>query len=112
MAPNSRSRGAGVGLLALIIAVVVLVIISLSKSGQSSLDSQNEELKHSGKSPRLASYCFKERSGGAEGRQSSIPPSWELVHVVVNLRHGDRTSIHSLSGHIPIPCLDSSHPLQ
>jgi hypothetical protein len=100
MASGRESGRGGIGILSLISALALLAFLftlAFSRSGDSSPDSKTSaDLATQKKSGRLAAYCYEERSRGAEGGHSSIPPSWKLVHAVVNLRHGDRTSIHNL----------------
>lgn len=52
--------------------------------------------KKSCKTGRSAEYCYLHREKGSEGSNSGASNAWKLAHVVINLRHGDRTSIHSL----------------
>jgi hypothetical protein len=100
MASGRESGRGGIGILSLISALALIALLftlAFSRSGDSSPDSKTSaDLATQKKSGRLAAYCYEERSRGAEGGHSSIPPSWKLVHAVVNLRHGDRTSIHNL----------------
>jgi hypothetical protein len=109
---RDRGRG-GIGILSLISALALLAFLftlAFSGSGDSSPDSKTSSDLATQKSGRLATYCYEERSRGAEGGHSSIPPSWKLVHAVVNLRHGDRTSIHNLGERLMSPFLTCLSP--
>ena len=69
---------------------------SYSSSKREKLENPLKTSKKEKKSGRINEYCFFSFPEGKEGNFSMISSSWKLFHVVINLRHGDRTSIHNL----------------
>jgi hypothetical protein len=53
-------------------------------------------------SGRLAEYCAAQNPSGVEGKFSEIQKDFTLQHVVLNVRHGDRSAIHAIGRLIAI----------
>ena len=45
---------------------------------------------------RIAEYCASEAPTGTEGSFAGISGEYSLRHIVLNVRHGDRSAIHSI----------------
>jgi hypothetical protein len=88
-----------VGVSSLVLGILILTLI-LFFSGEKSPSVVEKKSDHNplcdGKICRPTEYCFLDRSQGSEGNNSGVSSSWRLAHVVINIRHGDRTSIHRL----------------
>ena len=55
---------------------------------------------------RLLSYCNREKPGGSEGFVDD--DSLELRYVLLTIRHGDRSAIHSIPGQYVIYIFEHS----
>lgn len=79
--------------------ILTLLLLSTNHKTSSSLEVEKSASTHNlcdGKICRPTEYCYLERSQGSEGNNSGVSSQWRLAHLVINIRHGDRTSIHQL----------------
>lgn len=93
-------------LIALVVATIVYVMIctSLERKLPSDLSPRFSECMQASCSPilrRVVEYCALDAPSGTDGVNSQLE-EWELTAVLLNIRHGDRTSIHTID--------DASHP--
>ena len=57
---------------------------------------------------RLNQYCSSKVVKGVEGKTFDSSEYWLLSNLVITIRHGDRSPIHSLPGSVPIQTSSSA----
>jgi hypothetical protein len=84
------------------ILIIILLFFISDKKPLPHVEIEKPDRNHllcDGKICRHTEYCFLDRSQRSEGNNSGVSSNWKLAHVVINIRHGDRTSIHRLGNH-------------
>ena len=98
---SSLSRILGVAILCFVVIYTILYQYSLPLHVQvdpHALTNSEITCNDTCHSTRLTRYCALEKPTGTEGLFSGITNEFSLTHVVLNVRHGDRSAIHSIPG--------------
>ncbi len=85
------------------VGAMTIILVLYSLGGHLMLSNHENTMTSSEEAAtnRLAQYCNNNPSPGSCGRTFDGNEQWQLKHITLTIRHGDRTSIHSVPGSRP-----------
>jgi hypothetical protein len=97
MAPTTSNIGC-----CLVVIIIFVIYFNLKFIPETSIVGQHETRDALASIPRLQQYCSAKTPVASDGHfvDKSSDVKWNLRFVAINIRHGDRSAIHSMPGSI------------